>query len=103
MQIFIFTISRDRHTASEEGDVPQEGEADGETAVCAENPNGWEGTDDAYPEGYHVGQRGDCDANSGLRHHVPHALGNGQLHGCTPPSRQHYKCVINADTCGIEN
>lgn len=56
VKVLLFSVPRDRHAASKEGDVPKEGETDSEAAVSAEDPHRREGTDDANPEGDHIRQ-----------------------------------------------
>lgn len=90
-------VAEHRHASGEERNVPDVREGDRQCAVGAEDPHRRERAEDSHPEGNHVGERGDRDANSCFAHHVSHALRHGQLHGCSAPGRQHHKRIVDAD------
>ena len=56
MKIFMFTITRNGHTASKEGDMPEECETNSESRICTKYLNRRKWTDDTNPKRYHVGE-----------------------------------------------
>lgn len=99
VEIFLLKVPEERHAAGEERNVPEISESDCQSAVTAENANGWEGTDDAHPKRDHVSDRSDCNTDGSFRHHVTHSLRHRQLYRCSSPSSQHHERVIDANTC----
>lgn len=98
MKILLLTITGHRNTGRKEGDMPHKYKHNGQSAVRAKDLHRRERTVNADHERYDVGQWGDCNGNGRLRHHQTHALRHVQFHGCTTPSSQHYKRIIDTDT-----
>lgn len=102
MQVPFLPVPRDGHAGSEEGDVPQEGEAHGEATVGAEDLHGRERRDNADPERNHIGQRRDRDGHGSLGHCLGHPSVDPPFGRGPSPSGQHDECVVDADTCAWE-
>jgi len=102
MQILSLPVARNGHAGGEESDVPQERKANCEHRVRAEDSDRSKGADDADQERNEVGDRSYCDRHGCLGHHKAHAFSHRHFGLGAPPTRQHYKGVIDADACGVD-
>lgn len=81
--------------------MPDEGKAHGKSAVGAEDLDGRKGTNDAEPEGNHVGDGGDRDGDRCLGERLRHAKVHRLLRRGASPGGQHDERVIDSDACGL--
>ena len=92
-------MSRQHHAASEEGDLVEVAERNGERSVDAENAHRTEARYCADADGENVRQARDCDRERRFRERLAHALFDRPPEVSLTPRRKHDEHIIDANTC----